>query len=107
MAIQPLDLQILFTQIDSVGKSQAVQKEGLVIQQSLQNLKKQEKTEEHIQAVNESQYVSEGAGAIDDRGSRKFSGRDGERRRDEEREEGGATPKLWDPQLGKNVDISG
>lgn len=107
MAIQPLDLQILFTQIDSVGKAQSVQKEGLVIQQSMQNLKKQERTEEHIQAVNESQDVGEGAGAIHDRGSRKFSGRDGERRRDKEREEGAAAPELWDPQLGKNVNISG
>ncbi|MDR2447474.1 MAG: hypothetical protein LBD58_09355 [Treponema sp.] len=106
MAIQPLDLQIMFTQIDSIGKSQAVQKEGLVIQQSLQNLKKQERTEADIQAVNESQDIGEGAGAIHDRGSRKFSGKDGERRHDKERKED-AAPKLWDPQLGKNVDISG
>ncbi|MDR2782543.1 MAG: hypothetical protein LBB48_01640 [Treponema sp.] len=107
MAIQPLDLQILFTQMDSVGKSQAVQKDGLVIQQSLQNLKKQKSTEAHIQAVNESQNVGEGAGAIHDRGSRKFSERDGERRRDKEREEEEDALKLWDPQLGKNIDISG
>lgn len=105
--MQPLDLQVMFTQIDSVGKSQAVQKESLVIQQSLQNLKKQERTEADIQAVNESQDVGEGAGTINDHNSRKFSGKDGERRRDKEREEGAATPKLWDPQLGKNIDISG
>jgi hypothetical protein len=106
MAIQPLDLQVMFTQLDSVGKTQAAQKEGLVIQQTLQNNKIQEKNEENIQSVNASQNTGDGAEAVNDRGSRKYTGGDGERRHGKKQKEDDV-PRLWDPQLGKNVDISG
>ncbi|MDR2792170.1 MAG: hypothetical protein LBB61_00690 [Treponema sp.] len=106
MAIQPLDLQVMFNQLDSIGKSQTVQKEGMVIQQALQNIRIQEKTEANIQAVHESHNIGEGAEAVSDRGSQRFAGKDGERRHDKKHEEGDV-PTLWDPQLGKNVDISG
>jgi hypothetical protein len=46
MAIQPIDLQTLFTQMDKVAKQKSAEKEGLVLQQSLQgavNLKKQKR----------------------------------------------------------------
>ncbi|MDR2192879.1 MAG: hypothetical protein LBP19_00170 [Treponema sp.] len=106
MAIQPLDLQVMFSQLDLVGKSQSVQKEGVLIQQTLQNRKIQERIEANIQAVHESHNTGDGAEGVNDRDSRKFDGRGGSRRRDKKQEEGG-TPLQWDPRLGKNVDISG
>ncbi|MDR1215415.1 MAG: hypothetical protein LBK25_01910 [Treponema sp.] len=106
MAIQPLDLQIMFNQLDSVGKTQASQREGLTIQQTLQNLQAQEKTQANIQAVNESPDTGDGAEGVNDRGARSQngSGRNEKRKNKQKNEE---TRCSWDPRLGKNVDISG
>ena len=46
MAIAPIDLQTLFTQLDKVGRAQAAQRESQVLQQSIQGAQLQKKTEE-------------------------------------------------------------
>jgi hypothetical protein len=112
MAIQPIDLQTLFTQLDKVGKTQASQKEGLSVQQALQNVQMQRKTEEHIQSVNEVQDTGEGAEKVNDRGSRKNNAEeDGETREGKEAGTGEAEEEtrtlIRDPALGRNIDISG
>ena len=115
MAIQPIDLQTLFTQIDKVGKNQASQREGMQIQQALQGIQTQQKTEEQIRSVNEAQNTGEGgAERVKDRNSRGRS--PGEQGGEEDREAGedGELPRLErpafvirDPGLGQNVDFSG
>jgi hypothetical protein len=114
MAIQPIDLQTLFTQVEKVGKLQ-VSKEGLTLQQSMQSVESQRRTDEHIQSVNEAQNTGEGAEEINDQNSRKRqAGEDSAR--DEDREgqgdgddpEGAAFPRIIrDPALGRNIDFSG
>ncbi|WP_010260057.1 hypothetical protein [Treponema primitia] len=113
MAINPIDLQTLFTQVDKVGKEQANQKQGLQLQQSIQGAQIQRRTDERIQSVNESQDAGQGPERIKDRSPRK--------RRDEgEGQDGGDTELLFadpragddpsvirDPALGKNIDLSG
>ncbi|MDR0601237.1 MAG: hypothetical protein LBG42_02545, partial [Treponema sp.] len=59
MAIQPIDLQTLFTQLDKVAKNHASQREGIAIQEAIQGIEIQKKTEEHIQEVNEAQNEGE------------------------------------------------
>jgi hypothetical protein len=112
MAIQPIDLQTLFTQIDKVGKTQSDMKEGLQIQQALQGIRIQKKTEERARAVNESQNTGEGAERIKDRASRRQAGEEGARPSDNpEEDEGEDAPEdasvFRDPALGKNIDMSG
>jgi hypothetical protein len=113
MAIQPIDLQTMFTQLEKVGKAQASQKEGLAAQQVLQNVQMQRKTEEHIQSVNEAQDTGEGADKVNDRGNRKNGAGEGEENREEdsaEGEDGGGGENravIRDPALGRNIDISG
>jgi hypothetical protein len=106
MAIQPIDLQVMFNQLGNVGKAQAAQKEGLVIQQTLQNIKIQEKTEENIQSVNESQDTGDGTEAVDDKGPRQQGGGQGGHPQ-EKKPKDGKDYQTWDPLLGKNLDISG
>jgi hypothetical protein len=115
MAIQPIDLQTLFTQVEKVGKSQASQKEGLAVQQALQGIQIQRKTEEQIQSVNEAQDTGEGAKKVNDRGPRKNN------EDEEDREKTGQTSAgdagegeeednpavIRDPALGRNIDVSG
>jgi hypothetical protein len=110
MAIQPIDLQTLFTQLDKVGKSQANQKEGLQIQQALQGVRVQQKTEEQIRSVNESQDTGEGAEGVKDRGPRNQNDRETSSRKDregtgEDTEEDQSV--IRDPNLGRNIDVSG
>ncbi|MDR2069188.1 MAG: hypothetical protein LBP71_04900 [Spirochaetaceae bacterium] len=111
MAIQPIDLQTLFTQLDKVGKNQAAQKEGLQIQQALQGDQIQRKTDQRIQSVNEYQDTGEGAETIRDRAPRKNAGEEkqGREGKDEnpEDEQPGEPLVFRDPDLGRNIDVSG
>jgi hypothetical protein len=114
MAIQPIDLQTLFTQIDKVGKSQASQREGQQIQQALQGQQIQRRTEEQIRSVNEAQNTGDGAERVKDRSSRGRSPEEGNRENEQDAgEEEEPFPGEWngkiirDPSLGRNVDFNG
>jgi hypothetical protein len=112
MAIQPIDLQALFTQVDKVGKNQTVQREGQQIQAAIQQVQTQKKIEENVQSVNEAQEMGEEAEKIKDengRGSHTNQGGakgkpEGE---DEASTEDKKTEMIRDPALGRNIDISG
>jgi hypothetical protein len=108
MAIQPIDLQTLFTQLDKVGKAQSAQREGLALQQAMQGVQIQRKTEAHIQEVNEAQDAGDGAEKVKDRAAR--GGRDegggGERSSEEDESEEKRPSVFQDPSLGRNIDIS-
>jgi hypothetical protein len=110
MAIAPIDLQAIFSQVDKVGKTQAAQKEGQTLHQAIQGVQLQRKTEEHIQQVNETQNTGEGAEKVKDRdheqGQRHNSdGKNDERKKNENAQEK-QTAVLHDPYLGKKIDIS-
>jgi hypothetical protein len=112
MAIQPIDLQALFSQLDKVGKVQASQKEGLQLQQAIQGAHLQQKTEERIQSVNESQDVSQGPEKAKDRSARRGSREDAERRDgggegNDDMDKGTDPSVIQDPALGKHIDLSG
>jgi hypothetical protein len=110
MAIQPIDLQTLFTQVDKVGKNQSAQREGAALQQAMHGVQTQRKTEEHIQSVNEAQDTGEGAEKVNDRRQQGRGGAGARRREkggeepDEKKEPGVSV--IRDPALGRNIDIS-
>jgi hypothetical protein len=110
--MQPIDLQILFTQLDKVGKEQANQKEGLQIQQALQGARMQRKAEERIQSVNESQDTGQGTERVKDRSPKKRQDHAGSRKGplpggEGDDPDGEYSPVIRDPNLGKNIDLSG
>jgi hypothetical protein len=114
MAIQPIDLQTLFTQLDKVGKNQASQREGAQIQQALQGQQSQQRTEERIRSVNEAQNTGEGAERVKDRNSRGRPFREGDPEKDRTGEDTGEAPAgdqdapiIRDPGIGRNIDFSG
>jgi hypothetical protein len=110
MAIAPIDLQTLFTQLDKVAKTQNAQKDGHVLQQSLQNTQLQRKAEANVQQVNEAQNTGDGVEKIKDKESERKHHADGQRReeeREEEEDEANEEPSIVrDPSLGKKIDIS-
>ncbi|MDR3248889.1 MAG: hypothetical protein LBT39_08885 [Treponema sp.] len=113
MAIQPIDLQTLFTQVEKIGKIQASQKEGVALQQVIRGVELQRRTDENIQSVNETQDTGQGAEEITDRNTHKHpSGEEGEKQasRDNGKEGEERPPKIpifQDPALGKYIDFTG
>jgi len=111
MAIQPIDLQTLFTQMDKVGKHQSELKEGAQIQQSLQGAADQKKLDERIRSVNKTQDSGEGTEKVKDRTPRQQNER-GAHEKDTEKDDKsqgdeGPSEVVKDPALGKNIDLSG
>ena len=108
MAIQPIDLQTLFTQVDKVARQQSAQREGLAMQQAIQGAQLQRKTDEQIQAVNETQNTGEdGAEKVKDRGAQGQESGGGKRKEQESADqEDPEVPVIRDPFLGRTIDIS-
>jgi len=112
MAIQPIDLQAIFSQMDKVAKSQIMMREGQQIQESIQQIQIQKRNEQNIQSVNQAQDMGEEAGIIKDdkrQGGRENYG--GTKERQMQDEESGEAEEnrdlIRDPALGRNIDISG
>ncbi|MDR3337013.1 MAG: hypothetical protein LBT16_07400 [Treponema sp.] len=110
MAIQPIDLQTLFTQIDKVGKDQSVLREGHQIQSALQSARLEQRELQRDHSVNETQDTGQGgAGRVNERPSRRRNGKEFLTKEGEDNEEGeDEDPSvIRDPYLGRNLDVSG
>jgi hypothetical protein len=109
MAIQPIDLQTLFTQVEKVGKAQASQKEGVMIQQAIHSVTLQRRTDENIQSVNETQDTGRGTEEINDRNAHRRQTEEdgGDRGREEGEDEKSKASVFRDPALGKYIDFTG
>ena len=110
MAIQPIDLQAIFTQLDKVGKNQAAMREGQQIQETLHQAQVQRKLEENVRSVNEAQEMGKEAGTIKEQksGTNANQGEAKGKQQEEEAQAEDEKPELIrDPALGRNIDISG
>lgn len=109
MAIQPIDLQILFSQLNNVAKTQAGIKAGEEAQQTALGVENQRKEEIKLKAVNETQDAGEGAETVKEKkgGSGDHAG--GKRKNNEETDNNDDEKQeiIKDPALGKNIDMSG
>jgi len=110
MAIAPIDLQAIFSQVDKVGKTQAAQREGQTLHQAIIGVQIQRKTEENIKQVNQAQNTGDGAEKVKDRDNERGYKQNSGKRKDESKEDEDAEEKqfsvLNDPYLGKKIDIS-
>jgi hypothetical protein len=108
MAMQPLDLQILFSRLDSVAKDAAAQKDGLVLRGAINASVFEKKTEEKSQSVNEAHDTDNELEALNS-GKNQNSGRKNAREKPQheshEQKNWGAFFK--DPSLGNYIDLSG
>lgn len=107
MALLPIDLQILFTQSNQVGKEQAVQKDAAPLAQSLQGAQLVQKTEQRDKDVNETHDQEEGPEQVKDKARRGAARK--QKQSAEKRKPAGPSPAkdvVRDPALGRNVDIT-
>mgnify|MGYP000033723234 CR=1 FL=1 len=105
MPILPIDLQIFFTQMNQVGKEQAVHKEGAEIQASLHSMEMLEKAEERDNSVNQSSDIGDGLEKIKDEAHKRQEKRKKEREQREAEEEQRRRVFFSDPTLGRHIDI--
>ena len=108
MAITPIDLQTLFMHMNQVGKEQAQQREGLLMQQTVAGSELVQESEHKDSSVNQTQDVADGPEEIHEDDNPKQGGR---RRKHPEKQKGkedGDSRRYYnDPDLGKNIDITG
>jgi hypothetical protein len=106
MAIQPIDLQILFSQLDSVAKDASAQKDGLTLRAAINASTLERRIEEKSHAVNEMRDSGEDIETLNsekkqnpekNRGN-KLAQKDGRQ---------GNKPFFHDPSLGNYIDITG
>jgi len=113
MAIQPIDLQTLFTQLDKVAKTQSSEREGAAMHEAIQGAQLQRRTEAQIKSVNDVQNTGEdGAEKVKDRGGGGPSsqahdgGKDKKQKDEKSRQEEAKAAVIHDPSLGRKIDIS-
>ena len=107
MPLLPIDLQTLFSQSNQVGKEQAAQKDAAPLAQSAQGSQLVQKTEQRDNAVNETPTHEEGLEKVKSRtrkepGSRREKGQGGKKQQPAPRRD-----VFRDPELGRNVDVTG
>lgn len=108
MAIQPIDLQTLYTQMDKVSKSVVQQQQGVQLQNAIEQEQQIKKNLLKKDAVENLDKQNEMKGVKDRNESAKnFSNSDNKKEKNQEEKEEKQYEIIKDPGLGKNIDISG
>lgn len=108
MPIEPIDLQVLFSRMLDVGREQAVMNELVSVAQSAQASELVRQAEAQSSSVNETRQTDEVEHLKGEGQSRSGSsqpGQEGKGKRGAKKPERKAA--FQDPELGKNIDISG
>ena len=104
MAIQPIDVQVLFSRLSQIGKEQAASKDAILQSQAAAGNEIVEKTRQQERSVRETDDIEEGPDKANDeeeKNNQKRGGTRKERQHEEERQ------VFKDPDIGTQVDISG
>jgi hypothetical protein len=110
MAIQPIDLQVLFSRLNQLGKEQADQKDGQTHTQIVldaESVRRAEKQDHSITQARETE--NSGARRVKDENRRRQQGGnspDGEKK-EEESETAAEAQIVQESYLGKKIDITG
>jgi hypothetical protein len=108
MSIKPIDLQTLFMHMNQVGKEQALQRGGLLMQQTVAGSELVQEAEHRDNSVNETKSLSDGPEEIhEDEEQTSGQHRRGKKEGGKEQKEGESSNYFSDPALGKNIDITG
>ncbi|MDR1626784.1 MAG: hypothetical protein LBT33_09605 [Spirochaetia bacterium] len=110
MAVQPIDLQVLFSRLNQLGKEQADQKDGRIHTQIVLDAESVKRTEDQDRSIREIQET-EGANArrIKDENRRHRQGGSppGGEKKEEEGEAAAETEIVHESYLGRKIDITG
>lgn len=113
MAIQPIDLQTLYAQLDKIGKSQVQQQAATQAARDAEMQTNKNAADQKLKSVQTAEAGDEKAGVVHERdGSGKEEGESGGKppaKKTEKPEESAEIEKeiIRDPALGSHIDISG
>jgi hypothetical protein len=110
MAITPIDLQMLFSQIDKVGKEVSAQKEGAALHSAMRTDHRQKINEERMKSVREADDSGEGPDRLKDKrnsGDREPDGKTNDNKKQKNDEGPFKLSEVHDPNLGNYIDING
>jgi hypothetical protein len=121
VAIQPIDLQVMFSQVEKVGKAESALKEGAALQRSIAGESEARKLNERLEAVNaaddegmtENHLQGDGVQKLqdDETGKKKNRRRRGNAYAQEDVSSGDASnfrdSYIYDPNLGTLIDLKG
>ncbi|HVP19208.1 MAG TPA: hypothetical protein VMU36_09440 [Spirochaetia bacterium] len=108
MPLLPIDLQTLFSQTNQVARDQAVQQQATPQAQSAQGAQLVQQTVQRDNDVNPTEHQQEGPEQVKPRGGRR--GQVGRREKGKKEKEGKPAPRaevVRDPELGRNIDVTG
>jgi hypothetical protein len=106
MAIQPIDLQVLFARLNQIGREQSAHREMVSQTQAVAANEIAERSEEQDRKVGQLRTDEEGPEKTNEDGEGSAqSSEQGTRREDHEAADGQEV--ISDPDLGQNIDISG
>ena len=113
MAIQPIDLQTLYTQLDKVGKQQQQQQQAAQISRDVEKQHALVESEKKIKKVKETNAGEEAVTAVHDQNDsrEKSASENNESAKEKEANSGedivAKKEIIRDPALGRHIDISG
>jgi hypothetical protein len=112
MPVNPLDLQVSFSQMNQVGKQQAVLKESDDVKQEQASQLLNKLSSKDTEEVPETKDVNEGAGKIKDKekeekNKQKKKEQEEQKEIEKNKEEDKDKKDLKDPTLGQKIDILG
>ena len=109
MALKPIDLQVLFTQMNRVSEQQAAQKNVILQSQTVVGSEIAHRSEELGREVNQTNTIDEGPEPVHEDEERQQTRQRGEREREkkEKGEKESGKEVFRDPDLGQNIDITG
>jgi hypothetical protein len=111
MAIQPIDLQTIYTQLDKVSKSTVAQQQGAHLARAIQQDEQQRQESLRSETVKELRAGNEGIAAVDERDG----GNTQEQKRGKKQNGRGDSPdeknrgqfSFTESHLGQHIDVTG
>lgn len=111
MAIQPIDLQTLYSQMEKVGKQQGAEQQAVSANRESQQLVNKLETEKNLSSVRQSEALKNDNIAVSRDGEKQDGQpaflkkkKDGNNGKEDDQS---APNYITDPALGKKIDISG
>lgn len=106
MSVQPIDLQVLFSQLNQIGREQMAQKNMIIQAQSVAANEIAQRSEEDDHKVRELKPEEDGPEKTSDESEHAAEERSGSGTGEKDHE--ASNPEvLRDPDLGQHIDISG
>lgn len=111
MAIQPIDLQTLYTQLENVSKNVAFQQQGVQVRDDMQLTEQARQEFLKKRAVTKTREEEEQADTVQERkngnNQQQAAARQNKKESEEQEDEPASEIQIHDPLLGRIIDIHG